>query len=192
MGVKDIGEYAEKVIRIKARQLVGKAGFTEADREDLAQEMRLDLWRRLPKFDAKKKVKINTFVARVVEHKIASIIEARKAGLRDYRRQRCSLNDPLKTPAGKPAERGDTVDENERWRRTGCPSRSAKDLRDLANDVAAAISNLPPDLRDLCYRLMNQTPTEAAQDAGIPRGTLYESIEMLRRRFEKADLREYL
>jgi RNA polymerase sigma-70 factor (ECF subfamily) len=180
--------YAENLIRIKARRLAGQAGFVRSDQEDIEQDLRLDLLRRLQKF-APSKAALSTFADRVVRHKVASIIEARKAGLRDYRRQQCSLNDPLKTPDGKRAERGDTVDQNEACRRTG---RSSRSTEDLANDLSAAVSNLPPDLRDLCRRLMNQNLTEAAQDAGIPRGTLYESIQVLRRRFEKAGLKEYL
>jgi len=39
---------------------------------------------------------------------------------------------------------------------------------------------------------MKRTPTEVARRTGLPRGTLYESIEALRRRFEKARLKEYL
>ena len=49
-----IDEYAVRIIKHKARQLVGRAGFTESDREDLEQEMMLDLLRRLPKFDPKR------------------------------------------------------------------------------------------------------------------------------------------
>lgn len=180
--------YAEKLIRNKARRLVGHAGFVCSDQADIEQELRLDLLRRLSNFDPGKAT-LNTFADRVVRHKVASIIEAKKARLRDYRRQQCSLNDPLKTPDGKRAERGDTVDQNEACRRTG---RSSRSTEDLANDLSAAVSNLPPDLRDLCHRLMNQNLTEAAQDAGIPRGTLYESVETLRRRFEKAGLKIYL
>ena len=184
--------YAEDLIRIKARRLSGQAGFVRSDQEDIEQELRLDLLRRLPKFDPRKAA-LSTFADRVVRHKVASIIEAKKARLRDYRRQQCSLNDPLKTPDGKRAERGDTVDQNEACRRTGRSSRSTEDLRDLANDFSAAVSNLPPNLRDLCRRLlMNPNLTEAAQDAGIPRGTLYESVEKIRRRFEKARLKENL
>ena len=46
-----LNEYARSVIRNKARQLIGKYGFTPDDYEDLEQEMILDLLVRLPKFD---------------------------------------------------------------------------------------------------------------------------------------------
>ncbi len=38
-----------------------------------------------PKYNPRR-AQLNTFIARVVEHKIATLIEARKAGIRDYRR----------------------------------------------------------------------------------------------------------
>ena len=44
----DIDAYAVEIIRYKARQLVGQAGFTVADRDDLEQELILDLLRRCP------------------------------------------------------------------------------------------------------------------------------------------------
>jgi len=60
-----IDDYAVQLIKYKARQLVGRVGFTESDREDLEQEMVLDLLRRLPKFDPKRAGR-NTFIARIV------------------------------------------------------------------------------------------------------------------------------
>ena len=87
-----IDPYAAGLIRFKARQLVGQAGFTASDREDIEQELILDLLRRLPKYNPKR-AQLNTFIARVVEHRVATLIEAQKAGIRDYRRCRCSLND---------------------------------------------------------------------------------------------------
>ena len=68
-----IDEYAVQLIRYKARQLVGRVGFTESDRDDLEQELMLDLLRRLPKYNPDRAQR-NTFIARVVEHKIATII----------------------------------------------------------------------------------------------------------------------
>jgi len=46
-----IDEYAVQLIKYKARQLVGRVGFTESDRDDLEQELMLDLLRRLPKYN---------------------------------------------------------------------------------------------------------------------------------------------
>ena len=42
-----IDAYAADLIRHKARQLVGKAGLTENDRQDLEQELMIDLLSRM-------------------------------------------------------------------------------------------------------------------------------------------------
>jgi len=166
---------------------------SEADWEDLAQDMRLDLWRRLSKFDPNKAGQ-NTFAARIVGHCIAVIIEARTAPCRDHRRCPHSLNELLKNKRekGPPVEFGCLLDREVVHRRTGVPSHSPEDLHDLALDIAAVVSNLPQEQRDLCLQLMRKNLTEVAQETGIPRATLYESVEKLRRRFEKARLKEYL
>jgi len=192
MGVEDIGDYAETLIRFKARKLARTTASPEIDWEDFAQDMRLDLWRRLLKYDPDK-AKFETFVARVVEHKVASIIESRQASCRDYRRCRHSLNDPLKVEEGAdPAERGDMLDQDARHLRKGDAGQPPEEYVGLARDLQAILPSLPPELRDLCRRLMSRTPTEVEQETGIARGTLYESIQKIRRRFEKARLKEYL
>jgi len=193
MGVDGIGEYAEKLIRIKARKLARTAASPEADWEDFAQDMRLDLWRRLSKFDPNKAGQ-NTFAARIIDHCIASIIEARTSPCRDHRRCPRSLNELLKNKRekGPPVESGCLLDREVVYRRTGVPSHSPEELHDLALDIAAVVSNLPQEQRDFCLRLMRKNLTQVAKGTGIPRGTLYESIEALRRRFRKAGLEIYL
>jgi RNA polymerase sigma-70 factor (ECF subfamily) len=181
MGVEDIPKYAE---------LIGKAGFTESDCEDLAQDMKLDLWQRLSKFDPSK-APLKAFTDRVVRHKVASIIEGRRAQRRDCRRQ-CSLNASLQDADHKSTERGDTIDQGQVYRRTGPPSHPLEDLRDLEVDVDHVLPRLPPRLRDICRRLRAKTPTEVSQETGIPRGSLYAAIEELRRRFKDAGLQKYL
>jgi len=186
-----IDEYAVQIIKFKAKQLVGRVGLTDSDREDLEQEMILDLLQRLPKYNPDRAQR-NTFIARVVEHKIATIIEARKAGLRDYRLCNCSLNERLEDEEGGSVERMETIDQEDYLRLTGGLSRSTAELRDLSIDVRQAIEKLPPELRALCRRLGIDTVTELSRDTGIPRGTLYESIKKLRTLFEGAGLRDYL
>ena len=49
-----IDGYAADLIRHKARQLVGKAGLTEDDRQDLEQELMIDLLGRMKHFNPAK------------------------------------------------------------------------------------------------------------------------------------------
>ncbi len=186
-----IDPYAAGLIKYKARKLVGKAGFTASDREDIEQELRLDLLRRLPKYNPKRAQR-NTFIARVVEHRVASLIEAQKAGIRDYRRCRCSLNECFEDADGRSVERVDTFDQEDYLLRTGAQSRPSEELSALAIDVAAVLETLPPELRELCRRLKAETVTEISRDTGVPRGTIYESIKKLREIFKDAGLRNYL
>ena len=73
----ELGEYANDLIRSKARTLIGKAGFTSADCEDIEQELALDLLVRLEHYDPKKS-KRSTFMTRVVEHRIATLRDQEK------------------------------------------------------------------------------------------------------------------
>ncbi len=134
----------------------------------------------------------NTFIARVVEHKIANLIKAQKAGIRDYRRCRCSLNDRFEDEDGRSVERIDTLDQERNGPHTGTQSRPSDELRFLAIDMGFVLETLPPELRDLCQRLVAETVTEISRSTGVPRGTIYESIKRLRKIFRDAGLKDYL
>jgi RNA polymerase sigma-70 factor (ECF subfamily) len=186
-----IDPYAARLIKHKARQLVGKAGHTWDDVEDIEQDLTLDVLRRLSKYKPDRS-QLNTFVALVVEHRIASLIAARKARMRDYRLCCCSLNDYLENEDGDTVERIETVDQEDYFRRTGRLSRTATELGDLALDIREVAGRLPPKLRELCRLLQTDTITKISRDTGVPRTTLYEGIKKLRAFFEDAGLREYL
>jgi RNA polymerase sigma-70 factor (ECF subfamily) len=89
--------YARDVIRHKARQLIGKYGFTRDDYDDLQQEMMLDLLRRLGKYDPSR-AGLSTFVARIVDRKVSTLIRHQRQEKRDYRRQVCSLDAQVEEP----------------------------------------------------------------------------------------------
>ena len=188
----DVDAYAVEIIRYKARQLVGQAGFTVADRDDLEQELILDLLRRLPKYDPKR-AKRNTFIARVVEHKIANLIEKQTAHKRDYRRCPCSLNERFEEEEeGRSVERAETLDQEDYLLRIGVEPGAPEELRALALDVAAVLETLPAELGELCQRLKQETVSEISRDTGVPRASLYERINRLREIFEDAGLKDYL
>jgi RNA polymerase sigma-70 factor (ECF subfamily) len=188
---REFNKRISNFIRFKARQIVGKAGFTESDIDDIAQEMTTDLLSRLPKFDPGK-AKESTFVARIIEHKISKLIRHRKQAKRDYRRESCSLGDMLEGPYGNPIARSETIDQDKAEIRTGKRHRTYEEEIHLRLDVSLVISKLPDDLRPVAEQLMTKTITEAAKSLGIPRTTLYGMRDRLRSIFENADLKKYL
>jgi RNA polymerase sigma-70 factor (ECF subfamily) len=185
-----LDDYAVRLIRKKARQIVGRAGLVEVDRDDLEQDMVIDLLRRLPRFDPAK-AKRETFIARIVEHQVATILESRKAGLRDFRLVLGSLDERRNEDAG--GDDGPPVlDDAAHRRETVAAAERDQDRGDLRRDLERVLAGLPPELRDLCHRLCESTVSEISRETGKPRGTVYESIGKLRGRFEDAGLAVYL
>jgi RNA polymerase sigma-70 factor (ECF subfamily) len=172
-----IDKYAADLIRHKARQLVGKAGFTEDDRPDLEQELMIDLLQRMRHFNPAK-AKKTTFMARIVERHISTILEARFAQCRDWRLCQTSLNEPLDNGEGDTTERIDFLD--------------SEGSLGSGMDLDRAIASLPEELRDLCVRLHDSTMAEIAREMGIPRTTLYDRLSKLRDAFSEAGLTDYL
>src|SRR5262249_1034887 len=82
-----IDTYACELIRRKARELVGRAGLTSQDREDLEQELLLRLLERLPAFDAERSA-WTTFAALVIRRCAANLLRYRQAEKRDCRTTR--------------------------------------------------------------------------------------------------------
>lgn len=192
MGVNNryegINKYAVKKVRYEARKLVGRVGLTKWDIEDIEQDLFLDLFERLPKYN-QYLAQPNTFIALLVEHKVASIVEARKAGRRDYRLC-CSINDRIEDEKGE-WFKIDTIEQDDYLRRADKISRPTAEL-DISIGIDQTVEKLSPELRELCSRLVTQTVTEISRETGTPRGTIYESIKRLRTIFEEAGLADYV
>lgn len=180
-------EYASKLIRHKTKQLIGRFGFTRSDRPDLAQELGAHLVERLPKYDPRRSSQ-NTFVSRVIERKIASIIRHQKAGLRDHRRVGRSLAELSPDEFGKPTELGDAADA--RVERRSGPREINR--ADLSIDLRSTVDSLDPTARRICEQLSDETITGISRQLGLSRATVYEHIARIRRQFHDAGLAEYM
>ncbi|MCX5674886.1 MAG: sigma-70 family RNA polymerase sigma factor [Planctomycetota bacterium] len=181
-----IEKSAVLLIRSKAKQLVGRYGFTKSDRVDIEQALMQDLHQHLPRFNPKR-AKRKTFINRVVDHAVVTLVRRQKAAMRDHRRNGGSLSEDVKTTDGRITERADTLDAE-----MNRASRSDLDGRLLVLDVHAVVAVLPEDLRDLAVRLQTQSMAQAARDMGMARSVVYERVAELRRVFERAGLRGYL
>ncbi len=178
-----IDTYAANLIRNKSRLLIGKAGLTESDRPDLEQE-------RMKRYNPAK-AKKTTFMARIVERRIASLLERRFAQRRDCRLCRASLNEPAASSFGESLERGDLMSRDLHPSvKTGEPVE--RKSGDMQIDLEAVIASLPEQLRDLCDRLRTSNMMEISRETGICRGTLYYRLSLLREALQEAGLKEYL
>ena len=185
-----IDRFARGIIRRKVNQLIGRAGFTRQDREDLEQELVLRLLQALPSFD-RAKAHRNVFVTTVIERYVANILRDKQAEKRDHRRIGC-LDVMMEITDEGPTELAQTIGQRELDARLGCHRRSDEELAQLARDIADVMAKLPDELRELAERLKSQTKSEIARDMGVPRTTLNESVRRLRRRFESKGLKDYL
>jgi RNA polymerase sigma-70 factor (ECF subfamily) len=182
--------FAANLIRCKARQLVGKAGFTRSDQEDIEQELTLRLLRRASAFDPGQ-AHWNVFVTTVVERCAASLLRDRRAEKRDHRRT-TSLHQPLEIDDEGQVEVAAVIGQDGHDRRLGRVSRADREHKELEIDLSAVLGRLPQDQRDLAERLKLASVSQVARDLNLPRTTLLRRMERLRRRFEKALLRDYL
>jgi RNA polymerase sigma-70 factor (ECF subfamily) len=160
-------KFTRSIIRRKIKQLVGRAGFTRQDREDLEQELMLRLLQSLHRFDPDQGHQ-NVFVTTVIERAFAMIVRERLAKKRDGGVVRSLDDEPV-----------DSLP-------------SDQEAFDLASDLADILARLPDDLRALAERLKSQSVSQAARDLGVPRTTLQRQVQRLRQIFEDAGLRIYL
>ena len=186
-----ITDSAATTIRRKARRLVGTVGFTTSDVQDLEQELRLDLMKRLHKFDPDRG-SYNTFVARIIDHKIQNIIRHRKQEIRDFRRESYSINGSIEPSDGNSTKFSDLISQDDAEIRRGTRRRSRRDQAQLHLDVSLVVNKIPADLQQVAQLLSEKTVTETAKALGIPRTTLYGNIERLRQIFKNNGLNEYL
>ena len=181
-----VDDYAVRIIKHKARQLVGRYGLTFFDREDLEQELMIDLLQRMRHFNPAK-AKKSTFMARIVERHIATLLETRHAQCRDWRLCRVSLNTPHENDKGDTWELIDRMD-SEGALRTCRPDTRESEINNLRMDVARVLDTLPEDLRDLCERLRESNMAEIARETGVARTTLYDKLTRIRAAFRQAGL----
>ncbi len=186
-----LNKFANRLIRRKARELITRFGFSPADREDIEQDLRLLLLRRFDKFDPSV-AHYNVFVTTVLERFTATIIEHREAESRAPERSGGSLSRLIDDGDGNQIEKGSTLTEDQHALRTGVKFRSDQQLQALAADVADLLTELPPEVIDICQRLKRSTVSGVARELGIPQTSLRRLLRRLRPHFDEQEMRDYL
>ncbi|MEX0716604.1 MAG: hypothetical protein WD066_08455 [Planctomycetaceae bacterium] len=178
--------FTAKMIRQKAKQLIGHFGFTKSDRNDLEQELKLAVLERADQFDPAV-ANWDAFVTMIVDHAIVTLIVERWAEKREFRHEVASLSTLVPDPDGEMVEISTQIGEQhlERVTETSWPHHAEE--YHLEHDLEVALSRMPPDLRDLCERLKREPVIDIARDLAMSRTKLYRTLEWIREFFEASD-----
>lgn len=175
--------FAAKLIRRKSKELVGKAGFTRSDRDDIEQDLRIALFERFEQFDPEV-AHWNVFATTIIERQVATMLRQRSAEKREYCRGVTSLSTPVEDADGALTELARQIGEEHLARLTGLAVRSHEDAVDLRHDLEVILSKLPDDLREICERLKSESIADIVRDRNVPRTNVYRLLEWLREFFE--------
>ena len=126
-----------------------------------------------------------------MERRISTILEARFAQCRDWRKCFNTLNDPIPGGDNDSAERIEQVSSDGLMGHHGKESIEQRQ-NDIRFDVERVIAALPADLQELCEKLQSSNMAEIAREMGVPRSTLYGTLTKLRDAFRDGGLEEYL
>lgn len=180
----DAIEYASRLIKYNARRLCRRPGFCLSDREDIEQDLWVHLLLRLPQFNPNRG-SLKTFIARVIERRVISLIRHRQAERRAPDREECSLNDPVLDADGRVVDRHQTTPEAARdWQRR----------HDLEHDVASIRDRLRSAAARAVVDALGRggTINSIVSELGISRRTAERHVAELRRVFGDAGLRDCL
>jgi len=180
-------EYTQRLIRIKARQMTIRPGFSRSDYDDLEQELACFLLQRVGRFDPGR-ASLETFVSRVVDSAVATILRDRNRIKRGAGQAPASLDTPVTQADGAAASPRDLLTEADSRRRTGTSPDEPVTVRDRAEAVERAVRGLPRDLREICRRLTCGAPASVARDLDMSRRQVRKAIEEIRRHFDDAGL----
>jgi RNA polymerase sigma-70 factor (ECF subfamily) len=154
-----------------ARQLVGHAGFTISDLDDLQQDLAVHALVHWHKFDSKRATE-RTFLDRILRQRKLAILRRRKSGFANLR-DLSSVSDLC------------------RDRRRNFP-RDHIAAVDCQHDVGHFLAGMSSRDRELAMGLMHHSVTDLARLQGRHRQRLHEEIRRVRLRAEDDGLREYL
>ncbi len=167
-------------IHYAVNRLVGRFGFNENDREDLQQELALNLLSALNGYDAER-AKRSTFIKDCIENRIFNLVRDRRRIRRDPRRVN-RIGDGEDDDASS-VSASTLIDQK---------AASEQDCADLRMDLTAVIAALTPRQQQMCALLPDISPYAVSRQLGVSKQSVYRDVERIRAAFAAAGLADYL
>lgn len=182
-------EYARTIIRVKARQLVRRPGFTASDQEDIEQDLALHLLKQANLFDSNRS-SINTFISQVVNSGAAMIVRKQQRIKRNGGEgvEIKSLDSTMIQFDGQPTPLGASISNTDNYRRLGRFPLSEAEQSDWTHDVANAITDLTSELQSVCHSLSQRNYQQTRSELGMSRRAFEAAMPQIREHFSDLKL----
>ncbi len=187
----DVNPRIRRILGRKAREMVGRAGITMDDVDDIVQDLLLHLLIHPIDIDPDRGTSAG-LVCRVVDRKRSNMVASRRAIKRNQGEPPNSLSDAINPRDSESPTREEVYDMDTYLRLTGKSNRAQEDRTGLEIDIRKLLRVLPPGLGRIALLLMYYPKSEVAQMLGIPWSTFCGRCRELRKEMEKLNLNEYL
>jgi RNA polymerase sigma factor (sigma-70 family) len=160
---------------VAAVRMVRRFRLPTCDRDDLRQDILVDLLRRITAFDPKRGT-FGAFVGTIIAHRAARLTKR-------WRRQRVtmiSLDQPIAS-AGAMTLGDMTAEADGISASLGQPFDRFAEIEQRL-DLTQALAVLEPGELSLCAKLTEYTPTEISRSGEFSRASLYRRLRNIRRR----------
>ncbi len=184
--VDELDEYAARLIRWKAKELVRRSDFRNWELEDIQQDLWFDLLRRAEGFNVERGT-WKTYVNVIVNHQAASMVAARQAGKRKPPGPIVYLDEEVTDADGGPVLRSEKLLAEDFL----ILPHVLEDQRDLRIDMGRVYDRLPPDQQQMLDWLTTANISDISRATGRLRSSLHNLKRQLLRRFEDDRLRDY-
>jgi RNA polymerase sigma factor (sigma-70 family) len=172
--------YVQTMIRVKARQLIRRPGFSPSDQPDVEQDLVAVVLKEAHLFDPARGT-VHTFISRVVKSAAAMIVRDRGRLKRAPESRVLSLDEPDFNAAVREENTlAANVQKADLLRRQGRVATEDNDDRVQALDIGNALAGLPPHVREIAARLAEDSESSVARDLGISRRQVRKAIAQIR------------
>jgi len=157
--------------------------------DDLLQECLIHWLFARGEYDPTRRVSQQTFMGRVIRHKLTDLVRERETDKRKAAYLTVSLDEPL----GDDQDDRTLLDKIDESTATDAPSDGLSQVL-LKVDLSKALRKLTSQQQRLC-RLLGEgglTVKEASECLKTSRSTIYDEIERIRKIFRKEGLEDYL
>lgn len=178
--------FVARLIRSKARRLIGHASLRPQDQDDIRQELSAAVWQAAPGFDPAVG-DWESFVATVVERTAAQILISRRAEKRQRGHAAESLDVLVTDADGIQVPLATQVRRDHQSAITRSFPLDEHEQAELRLDLETLLAPLPESERAVLCELAEQSQSEVARGRGVARRTIRCVLERARERIANSE-----